>query len=160
MIWGAVYAADEGGRAFWLNAREGPTFPGHRPGHSWLLTPSWRVADLALVHQFDVPGDYNDINATLPPIITITSSEASEPDVNWWRLEGGDLLTSDEYVQATRYHDVIGWSQHQSGPTTVRYLPGATTLPVEAELGDINIKIGGLSPRKFFDRHASDLLPS
>ena len=43
------------------------------------------------------------------------------------------------------------------GSTIVRYLPSALTLPVEAELTDVNIKIGGLSPKEFFDAYASDL---
>ena len=160
MVWGSVFATDEEGRAFWLNAWDGLTSQENRPGHSWLLTPSWRVTDLALVHQADVSGDYDDIHATLRPVITVTSSEASEPDVSWWRFTGGYPLTAAMYAEATLYHDVIGWSQYKSGPTTVRYLPGATILPEEAELADVNIKIGGLSPREFFDRNASDLVPS
>ena len=160
VVWGSVYAADEEGRAFWLNAWNAPAFPGHRPGHSWLLTPSWRVVDLALIHQFGVPGDYGDIRATLPPVITVTSIEVSEPDVSWWRFAGGDVLAADKYAYATRYHDVIGWSQYKSGSTTVRYLPGAPSLPKETEMADVNIKIGGLSAREFFDRNASDLVPS
>ena len=64
------------------------------------------------------------------------------------------------YAKATLYQDVIGWSHYKSGPTTVRYLPGAMTLPEEAEMADVSIKIGGLSPREFFDQNASDLVPS
>ena len=160
VVWGSVYATDEKGRAFWLNACERPVSPEHRPGHAWLLMPSWRVADIALVHQADVPGDYDDIRVMLPPVITVTSSEASEPDVSWWRFPSGHLLTPDMYAKSTRYHDVIGWSQHKSVSTTVRYLPGALTLPEEAELADVSIKIGGLSPREFFDQNALDLIPS
>ena len=160
MVWGSVYATDEQGRVFWLNASTPPAFAEHRPGHSWLLTSSWRVVDLALVHQFGVPGDYDDIRATLPPVITVTSSEVSEPDVNWWRYSDSYRLTAHEYAYATRYHDVIGWSRYESGATTIRYLPTAITLPEEANLADVNIKIGGLSPREFFDRNASDIVPS
>ena len=160
MVWGSVFASDEEGRAFWLNAWDGLTSQENRPGHSWLLTPSWRVADLALMHQADVPGDYDDIRATLSPVIAVTSCEASEPDVRWWRFAGGQRLTAARYADSTLYHDVIGWSQHKSGSTTVRYLPGSMTLPKEAELADVNIKIGGLCPREFFDRHVSDLVPS
>ena len=64
MVLGSVFATDEEGRAFWLNAWDGLTSQENRPGHSWLLTPSWRVADLALVHQSGVPGDYDDIRAS------------------------------------------------------------------------------------------------
>ena len=160
VVWGSVFAAGEEGHAFWLNAWDGLTSQENRPGHSWLLTPSWRVVDLALVHQSGVSGDYDDIRATLPPIITAKSSEVSEPDVNWWRFAGGYRLTAAMYAQSTLYQDVIGWSHYKSGPTTVRYLPGAMTLPEEAEMADVSIKIGGLSPREFFDQNASDLIPS
>ena len=160
MVWGSVYAAGKRDRAFWLNAVTAPSFPDHRPGHSWLLTPSWRVADLALVYQYGVTGAYGKISATLPPVIAVATSEASESDVNWWRSLGGSRLTADQYANETQYHDVIGWSQYKSGFTTVRYLPGAVVLPEEAEMGDVDIKIGGLSAREFFDQNASDLIPS
>ena len=160
IVWGSVFATDEEGNEFWLNAWDGLTSQENRPGHSWLLTPSWRVADLALVHQANVPGAYGDLRATLSPVITVNSSEASEPDVSWWRFASGQHLTEAMYARSTLYHDVIGWSQQKSGSTIVRYLPGAMTLPEEAELADVNIKIGGLSPREFFDRYASDLVPS
>ena len=160
MVWGSVFAADEEGRAFWLNAWDGLTSQENRPGHSWLLTPSWRVADLALVHQSGVSGDYDDIRATLPPIITVSSSEVSEPDASWWRFAGGHRLTAAMYSQSTLYQDVIGWSHYKSGPTTIRYLPGAMTLPKEVEMADVSIKIGGLSPREFYDEYASDLVSS
>ena len=160
VVWGSVFATDEEGRAFWLNAWDGLTSQENRPGHSWLLTPSWRVADLALVHQSGVHGDYDDIRATLPPIITVSSSEVSEPDVSWWPFAGGYRLTAAMYAKSTLYQDVIGWSHYKSAPTTVRYLPGAMTLPEDAEMADVSIKIGGLSPREFFDQNASDLVPS
>ena len=160
MVWGSVFATDEEGRAFWLNAWDGLVSQENRPGHSWLLTPTWRVVDLALTHQSGVSGDYNDICTTLPPIITVRSSEGTEPDVSWWRFAGGYRLTAPMYAQSTLYQDVIGWSHFKSGTTTVRYLPGAMTLPKEAEMADVRIKIGGLSPREFFDRNASDLVPS
>ena len=158
IVWGSVYATGKRGRAFWLNAVTPPSFPGHRPGHSWLLTPSWRVADLSLVHQYGVIGDYGKVQPTLPRVITVTSSEASEPARNWWRTSVGSRLTAEQYIHETRYYDVIGWSQYKSGSTTVRYLPGSVTLPEEVEMGDIDIRIGGLSPREFFDKYASDLV--
>lgn len=160
VVWGSVYATDEEGRAFWLNACTPPAFPGHRPGHSWLLTSSWRVVDLSLKHQYAVSGDYDAIRATLPSLITATSSESSEPDVSWWRFEGGYRLAADIYDNETRYQDVTGWSQYSVGGTSVRYLPGAPTLPEEADFADVNIRIGGLSPREFFEQNASDLVPS
>ena len=159
MVWGSVFATDEEGRAFWLNAWDGLPSQENRPGHSWLMTPSWRVADLALAHQADVPGDYDEIRAALGPVITVSSCEASEPDLGWWRFAGGQRLTATMYAGSTLYHDVIGWSQDKLGSMTVRYLPGAMTLPKEADLADVNIMIGGLSPREFFDRFASDLVP-
>ena len=160
VVWGSVFATDEEGRAFWLNAWDGLTSQENRPGHSWLLTPSWRVADLALVNQSRVPGDYDDIRATLPPIITVNSSEVSGPNVSWWPFAGGYRLTTAMYAKSTLYQDVIGWSHYKLPPTTVRYLPGVMTLPEEAEMGDVSVKIGGLSPREFFDQNASDLVPS
>ena len=160
VVRGSVYATDERGQSFWLNSLDGMESEMHRPGHSWLITPSWRVADLALAHQSEVPGNYDVIRATLPPVITVTSSEVSEPAVRWWRFAGGYRLTEDMYGEATRYQNVIGWSQHTSESTTVRYLPGALTLPIEAELACIDIRIGGVSPREFFDQNASDLIPS
>ena len=54
VIWGSVYATDENGSSFCLNAWDGSPLQIHRPGHAWLLMPSWRVADLALVHQRQV----------------------------------------------------------------------------------------------------------
>ena len=160
MVVGSVYATDESGRVFWLNRLGGPAFPGHNPGHAWLLTPWWRVADLALMHQSGVAGDYDNMRDSLRPVITVNSSETLEPEVGWWRFEDGLPLPADGYVKTTKYHDLIGWSQSKLGSTTVRYLPSALTLPAEAEMSDVNIKIGGLSPREFFDANASDLFAS
>ena len=156
-VWGSVYATDEAGREFWINRLVEPAFPGHNPGHSWLLTPSWRVVDLALVHQYAVAGDYEDMRGSLRPIITSDSSETAEPDVKWWRFEDGSRLGRERYAAATQYHELMGWTQVQLGPTTVRYLPSAVTLPDVPEMGDVNIRIGGLSPREFFDKRATDL---
>ena len=158
MVIGSVYATDESGGVFWLNRLIPPTFPGHNPGHAWLLTPWWRVADLALMHQFGVAGDYDDMRDSLCPLITVSSNETLEPEVGWWGFEGGLRLPEDGYAEATKYHDLIGWSQFKLGSTIVRYLPTALTLPKEAKLSDVNIKIGGLSPKEFFDANASDLL--
>lgn len=160
LVRGSVYATGKGGRSFSLNALDGLDTPVYRPGHSWLITPSWRVADIALVHQAGVPGHYSDIRATLPPVMTVTSSETSEPIPSWWRFGSGLRLTDAMYTAATRYQHVIGWSQYTSGSTTVRYLPSGITLPKEAELAEVEIRIGGLSPREFFDQNASDLIPS
>ena len=160
MVWGSVYATDKRGRKFWLNAEIPRISQEDRPGHSWLLTPSWRVADLALVHQDGVPGDYAEMSGTLPRLITVSSSEESEPDVNWWRSSDVYSPMADQYAKATLYQDVIGWSQYELESTIVRYLPGAVVLPDEGEMGDVNIKIGGLSAREFFDKRASDLIPS
>ena len=157
MVVGSVYATDESGRVFWLNRLVGPAFPGHNPGHAWLLTPWWRVADLALMHQFGVAGDYDDMRDSLRPVITVNSNETLEPEASWWRFEGGRRLPAEGYVATTKYHDLIGWSQFKVGSTIVRYLPSALTLPVEAELTDVNIKICGLSPKEFFDAYGSDL---
>ena len=159
VVWGSVYASDQHGHSFFLNAWDGPVLPGYRPGHSWLLTPHLRVADIALVHQSDVRGNYDALRSSLPPVITVDSSEESEPDVNWLQLQNGRAPSADQFAKSTRYHDIIGWSQHDSGPTTVRYIPGAVSMPCEAEMGDVRIKIGGLSPREFFNRHAKDLFP-
>lgn len=156
-VWGSVYATDETGREFWLNRLVQPAFPDHNPGHSWLLTPSWRVVDLALVHQYAVAGDYEDMRDSLRPVITCDSSETSDPDVKWWKFEDGSQLDKEGYAMATQYHDLIGWSQIQLGTTTVRYLPSALTLPSEPGMGDVSIRIGGLSPKDFFDRNNSDL---
>lgn len=157
MVVGSVYATDDSGRVFWINRLVPPAFPGHNPGHAWLLTPWWRVADLALIHQFAVGGDYENMRDSLGPVVTISSNETIEPEVGWWRFEGGMRLPAEGFAVATRYHDLIGWSQFKSESTIVRYLPSALTLPTEAELADVNIKIGGLSPKEFFDRNASDL---
>ena len=160
MVVGSVYATDESGHVFWLNRLGGPAFPGHNPGHAWLLTPWWRVADLSLMHQFGVAGDYDNMRDSLRPVITVDSNETLEPEAGWWRFEDGLRLPADGYVETTKYHDLIGWSQFKLGSTTVRYLPSALTLPAEAELADVNIKIGGLSPREFFDANASDISTS
>ena len=157
MVVGSVYATDESGCAFWLNRLVGPAFPGHNPGHSWLLTPWWRVADVSLTHQFGVVGDYDAMRSSLRPLITINSNETHKSEVGWWRFEDGLPLPSDGYAEVTKYHDLIGWSQFKSGSAVVRYLPSALTLPMESELSEVNIKIGGLSPREFFDMNASDL---
>ncbi len=160
MVVGSVYATDENGRVFWMNRMVPPAFPGHSPGHSWLVTPWWYVADLALMHQYRVAGDYEKMRDSLRPVITANSNQALEPDVDWWRFDGGLRLPAEGYAQTTRYHDLIGWSRFESKSTIVRYLPTAPTLPVEAELSDVNIKIGGLTPREFFDANAPDLFAS
>ena len=160
VVRGSVYATDEQGQRFWLNLFDGMDSKVHRPGHSWLITPSWRVADLALVHQSEVPGDYDAIGDTLSPVITVTSSEVSEPVGSWWRFAGGRSMERATYAEATQYQNVIGWSQYKTEATTVRYLPAGITLPKEAELACVGIRIGGVSPREFFDQNASDLIPS
>ena len=109
------------------------------------------------MHQFGVAGDYDDMRDSLRPVMTVNSSETLEPEVDWGRFEDGLPLPANEYVETTRYHDLIGWSQLKLGSTTVRYLPSALTLPAQPELSDVNIKIGGLSPREFFNANASDL---
>ena len=158
MVVGSVYATDESGHVFWINRLVPPTFPGHNPGHAWLLTPWWRVADLALMHQFSVAGDYDDMRNSLHSFITVDTNETLEPEVGWWRFEGGLRLPAEGYAATTKYHDLIGWSQLKLGSTIVRYLPSALTLPAEAELKDVNVKIGGLSPKEFFDANVSDLI--
>ena len=160
MVWGSVYATGDQDRAFWLNAEVPILSQEDRPGHSWLLTPSLRVADLALVHQNGVPGDYGEMRGMLPRVTIVTSNEASEPEVNWWQSPDACPITAAQYAKATRYQDVIGWSQYKSESTTVRYLPGAVVLPDEDEMGDLYIKIGGLSAREFFVQKVSDLVPS
>ena len=159
VVWGSVFATGKQNRSFWLNANSAPATRIIRPGHSWLLTPSWRVADLALRHQSNVPGDYEKIHACLPPLITVASNESSEPDVSWWRLERGRSIDSAQYDQSTLYQNVIGWSQFRTRDTTVRYLPGAMTLLEETKLADVKIRIGGLSVLDFFDQNAVDLVP-
>ena len=68
------------------------------------------------MHQSDVDGDYEDMRDRLHPVITVNSSEASEPDINWWKFAGGYSLPTELYGQATQYHDLIGWSQYISDP--------------------------------------------
>ena len=157
MVVGSVYATDESGHEFWINRLVPPAFPGHNPGHAWLLTPWWRVADLALMHQFGVAGDYDEMRNSLSPVITVGTKETIEPEVGWWRFEGGLRLPAKGFAATTKYHDLIGWSQLKLGSTIVRYLPAALTLPTEAALADVNVKIGGLSPKEFFDAIVSDL---
>lgn len=159
MVWGSVCATDQDGHSFSLNHWNASQSEDHRPGHSWLLTPYWRVADISIVHQSVVPGNYEELRKTLPSVITVASSEASEPDINWWRLENGSALSTHRYAESTMYHEIIGWSQHVGETTTVRYLPAALEIPREAEMGEVNIRIGGVSPREFFDRYAGDLIP-
>ena len=114
MVVGSVYATDESGHVFWLNRLGGPAFPGHNPGHAWLLTPWWRVADLALMHQFGVAGDYDNMRDSLHPVITVNSNETLEPEVGWWRFEDGLPLPADGYVETTKYHAQLytsyGWA--------------------------------------------------
>ena len=161
VVRGSVYATDERGQRFWINSLDGVDSRIYRPGHTWLITPSWRVVDLALVHQSEVPGNYDAIRDTLSPIITVTSSETSEPVGNWWRFGGGRSLDRVMYAEATQYQNVIGWSQYTTEATTVRYLPTAINLPeVVDDLARIDIRIGGVSPKEFFDQNASDLIPS
>ena len=161
VVRGSVYATDEQGQRFWLNVLDGWDSQEYRPGHSWLITPSWRVADLALVYQAEVPGNYDAIRDTLSPVISVTSSEVSEPVGSWWRFTGGRSIERAIYAEATQYQNVIGWSQYTSEATTVRYLPSAITLPEDVDdLASIDIRIGGVSPREFFDQNASDLILS
>ena len=110
------------------------------------------------MHQFGVAGDYDEMSRSLRPVITVDTNETLEPEVDWWRFEGRIRLPAEGYAATTKYHDLIGWSQLKLGGTTVRYLPSALTLPVEAELKDVSIKIGGLSPKEFFDANLSELL--
>ena len=151
---GSVHATDDYGRAFWMNRFVDRMSLDHQPGHSWLLTPWWRVADLALVHQRNVAEDYEEMQDNLRPFVTVNSSEETEPDISWWRYEDGSCLPAEGYASATAFHELIGWSQITLGSATVRYLPSGLTLPKETEMGDVNIKIGGLSARQWFDANA------
>ena len=102
---------------------------------------------LALMHQANVPGEYDDIRATLSSPIAVSCSEGSEPNVSWWRFPGSQRLTAAMYDNSALYHDVIGWNQCKSGSSTVRCLPGSMTLSKETDLADMNVKIGGVSFR-------------
>lgn len=151
VIWGSLNAIAPGSTGFRLIGEGAPQFLGHRPGHSWLLTPYWSVVDLALAHQYGVGDDYESLKKVIPKLILVSNQENSEPDRAWLQSPGQPNSSVPElvYCNATKYFDVIGWSKYQSDYMTIMYIPGAVCIPTESELDEINIRIGGKPPGEF-----------
>lgn len=155
VVWGTVHASAPGTDGFVLNANIAPQFPGHRPGHAWIMTPYNSVNDVALAHGYNVGNHYESLMPSIPKLIQISGHETSEPDVGWWHIPSSQSFRLDgqKYADSTKYQDVIGWSQATFGELTIRYLPGAVSLPEEADLNDIKIRIGGQLAGDFFSEN-------
>ena len=154
VIWGSINASAEGTAGFVLNATLGTGSPDHRPGHSWLLSPYWTVADLALRWQqgSGVGDDYDALQSQIPPLVLSESRESSEPEKGWWRYPVPSLRFSEEnYANETKYQDVLGWTKVEVGRLVLRYLPGAVAIPQEPDLNHIDILVGGMRPGDFFE---------
>lgn len=160
MIWGSLNAISPRSSGFRLIAEAEPEFSGHRPGHCWLLTPYWSVTDLALAHQSGVGDDYEILKAHIPSLILERSQNQSEPERSWLRPSGQPSANVPDsiFCNATKYHDVIGWTEVKLASLTISYIPGAVTIPSEHELNEINILIGGKRPGDFFSQSCADLV--
>lgn len=155
VVWGSVNASAPGTVGFVLNAAVGLRGPNHRPGHSWLLSPYWAVADLALKHQFaaGVGDDYAVLRPRIPSLIVSESTELSEPEPKWWRIPGRPGIVEppvEVYANESKYQDVLGWTKVELESLTVRYLPGAVAIPEEDDINAVEVVIGGMRPGDFF----------
>jgi hypothetical protein len=159
VIWGTVDATAPGLVGFTLPAYV-KSFPEQRPGHSWILTPYHCVADLAIAHQFSAGGDYESIKQNLPRLVQSQSRESAEPQRAWFRFPEapGRLIPEANFANETKYHNLLGWSLVETPACSLRYLPGAVTLPAEADLDDIAIAIGGRKAGRFFRDQCGDLV--
>lgn len=150
VVTGSLHASAADGRGFVLAGYQEPRFPGHVPAHSWVVTPFAAVCDLALRYQINVGEDYEQLQSDIPFPILTRDRRFDEPNRSWWRLPGTtQLIPSKLYGNATKYHDVLGWSECTSGPVTIRYLPAAVGLPVETDMNRVNIRISGLCAGDF-----------
>ena len=158
IVWGSVHAETDDPRgSFALNSELPPEDENHRPGHSWLITPEFSVIDLALAHQGDVGGTYASVKGAIPPIVHIANRKSDPIPREWYPDHRGLPIGDAAYTNATKYFDVLGWSEFSGAGLTVRYLPGAVTAPSE-DLQDINLRIGGLPPDHAFERFVLPLL--
>jgi len=157
VVWGSVHASALASRGFVLNAGMSPRFPGHRPGHAWIMTPYWSVTDLALAYGYNVGDDYERLAPSIPKLVQIRTRESSEPDREWWRLPSSQPFVMDDaaYAHATKYLDLVGWSQDVAEDVTLCYLPGAMAVPEEPEMNDVSVQIGGRPPGDFLAEYLS-----
>lgn len=160
VVRGTVRGEANGYNGFALIACVRPETEKHRPGHSWIVTPYWRVVDLALPFQSGLGEDYESLRSMLPCPILVADCDTSEPSIEWWRLSprSSETITESLFAKETRYHDVLGWSCLEAGDLKIRYLPGGLCLPEESDLDEISVTIGGLRPGQFFRKHLSDLV--
>ena len=160
MVWGSVHAEthDPPG-SFALNAQLPPEGEDHRPGHSWLITPEFSVIDLALAHQGDVGGTYASVKGAIPSIVCIANRKSDPIPREWYPDRQGLPISQAAYTDATKYFDVLGWSEFAGAGFTVRYLPGAVVAPEPSEdLQHANVRIGGLRPDHAFEQFVLPLL--
>jgi hypothetical protein len=160
MIWGSVQAetCDPPG-SFALNAQLPPEGEDHRPGHSWLITPELSVIDLALAHQGDVGGTYASVKGAIPSVVQIANRKYDPIPREWYPDQQGSPISEAAYIDATKYFNVLGWSEFAGAGFKVRYLPGAVVAPEPSEdLQDANVLIGGLRPDHAFERFVLPLL--
>jgi hypothetical protein len=158
IVWGSVHAEAVDLRgSFALNAELPAENENHRPGHSWLITPEFSVIDLALAHQGDIGGTYASVKGAIPPIVSISNRNSDPIPMQWYPDHRGSPISDTAYKNATKYFDVLGWSEFSGAGFTVRYLPGAVTVPSE-DLQDINLRIGGLRPDDAFEQCVLPLL--
>ena len=160
MVWGSVHAETSDPRgSFVLNAQLPPEGADHRPGHSWLITPEFSVIDLALAHQGEIGGTYASVKGAIPSIVHIANRKDDPIPREWYPDQQGLPVSEAAYADATKYFDVLGWSEFAGAGLTVRYLPGAVVAPEPSEdLQDANVRIGGLRPDHAFERFVLPLL--
>jgi len=150
--WGSVYAeTDDPPGGFVLNAELPAENENHRPGHSWIITPEFSVIDLALTYQGQVGGSYASTKAAIPPIVHLSDRRRDPIPREWYPNQQGSPISDDAYANATKYFDVLGWSEFSGANFKIRYLPGAVQVPAE-DLHDIDLHIGGLRPDYAFER--------
>lgn len=157
MVWGSVHGETNDGRSFALNAAVPPESEIHRPGHSWLITPEFSVIDLALAHQGEVGGTYASVKAAIPSVVHIEDRKSDPIPHEWYPDQHGAPVGDADYAYATKYFDVLGWSEFSGAGFKVRYLPGAVTAPSD-DLQDCDLQIGGLRPDHAFERFVLPVL--
>ena len=158
IVWGSVHAETNDPRgSFALNSELPREDENHRPGHSWLITPEFSVIDLALAHQGEVGGTYASVKAAIPSIVHIANRKSDPIPREWYPDQQGSPISEAAYTNATKYFDVLGWSEFSGAGLTVRYLPGAVQAPIE-DLQDIDLRIGQLRPDYAFEQFVLPLL--
>jgi hypothetical protein len=111
VAWGTLAASATGSSGFILTSAMNPQFEGHRPGHTWVVTPFASVADLALAYQHAAGDDYDMLKCKIPKLIVTRERTFKEPEASWFRLHG-----ASKKVPAAVFDDQTSITMFWVGP--------------------------------------------